>query len=143
MHEAFMRQAIEEARMARHIGEVPVGAIVVYDGEVVGQGFNQPIHTCDASGHAEVVALRMAAQKLESLERAGVTHLKKPPSRLAMTASNTEVVPIAVHVRDPGNGNEPRSPIDLCLEVLDRDTALFLWRLKMKASLSLIRKAMG
>jgi tRNA(adenine34) deaminase len=68
-----MRQAIEEARTARHIGEVPVGAIVVYDGDVVGQGFNQPIHTCDPSGHAEVVALRMAARALGNYRLTGAT----------------------------------------------------------------------
>lgn len=63
-HEAFMRQAIEGARTAMHIGEVPIGAVVVRDGHVVARGFNQPIHSQDPTAHAEVVALREAARAL-------------------------------------------------------------------------------
>jgi len=68
-----MREAIEEARMACHIGEVPVGAVVAYQGEVIGQGFNQPIHTMDPVAHAEVVALRMAAKALGNYRLTGAT----------------------------------------------------------------------
>ena len=59
-----MRQAIQEARAACHLGEVPIGAVVVVDGAVVAQGFNQPIHTVDPTAHAEIVALRKAARVL-------------------------------------------------------------------------------
>jgi tRNA(adenine34) deaminase len=57
-----MRLALDEARRARDLGEVPVGAVVVADGMVVGTGFNQPIRSVDPTAHAEIVALRAAAQ---------------------------------------------------------------------------------
>ena len=58
----YMIQAIELAREARSAGEVPVGAIVVLDGEIVGRGFNQPISRHDPSAHAEIMALRDAGR---------------------------------------------------------------------------------
>ena len=61
MDEEFMRVALELAREARARGEVPVGAVVVLDGVIVGRGFNQPIGAHDPTAHAEIVALRMAA----------------------------------------------------------------------------------
>ena len=60
--ERWMREALAEARLARGRGEVPVGAVVVLDGAVVGRGSNQPIHAADPTAHAEIVALRAAAR---------------------------------------------------------------------------------
>ncbi|MEN3364397.1 MAG: tRNA(adenine34) deaminase, partial [Burkholderiales bacterium] len=60
----FMRQAIDQARNAWALGEVPVGAVVVKDGQVVATGFNQPIGTHDPTAHAEIMALRAAAAVL-------------------------------------------------------------------------------
>ena len=60
--ERWMREALAEARLARGRGEVPVGAVVVLGGAVVGRGSNQPIHAMDPTAHAEVVALRAAAR---------------------------------------------------------------------------------
>jgi len=57
----FMRQAISQAHNAWALGEVPVGAVVVKDGEVIATGFNQPIGTHDPTAHAEIMALRAAA----------------------------------------------------------------------------------
>jgi tRNA(Arg) A34 adenosine deaminase TadA len=68
-----MREAIQEARSACHLGEVPVGAVVVADGQVVGRGFNRPIHTLDPSAHAEAVAIRMAARSLGNYRLTGTT----------------------------------------------------------------------
>jgi tRNA(adenine34) deaminase len=57
----MMRLALDEARRAAAAGEVPVGAVVVVGGDVVGAGFNQPIARADPTAHAEIVALRAAA----------------------------------------------------------------------------------
>ena len=59
--ERRMREALVEARRARDRDEVPVGAVVVLDGAVVGRGCNQPVHGVDPTAHAEIVALRAAA----------------------------------------------------------------------------------
>lgn len=61
-----MTRALELARQARDHGEVPVGAIVVHDGAVIGEGFNQPISLADPSAHAEMQAMRMAARRLDN-----------------------------------------------------------------------------
>ncbi|MFZ6800219.1 tRNA adenosine(34) deaminase TadA [Undibacterium sp. Di24W] len=62
--EAFMHEAIAQARLAWQAGEVPVGAVVVKDGQIIARGFNQPIGTHDPTAHAEVVAMRAAAEIL-------------------------------------------------------------------------------
>ena len=58
----FMQLALEQARKAEAEGEVPVGAVVVRDGEVIASGYNQTIANHDPSGHAEIIALRRAGQ---------------------------------------------------------------------------------
>jgi tRNA(adenine34) deaminase len=68
-----MGLALEEARKGLAAGEVPVGAIVVADGEVIGTGFNQPISTHDPTAHAEVVALRAAAARIGNYRLTGAT----------------------------------------------------------------------
>ena len=60
----FMQQALLLAKEAEAAGEVPVGAVVVRDGKIIAQGYNQPITTHDPSAHAEMVALRSAARLL-------------------------------------------------------------------------------
>jgi len=61
-----MRAALDLARQAAAAGEVPVGAVVVKDGEIIGRGFNAPISRHDPTAHAEMLALRDAAQRLEN-----------------------------------------------------------------------------
>jgi tRNA(adenine34) deaminase len=72
-HETFMRAALDQARRAAESGEVPVGAVVVVDGEVVGAGFNQPIGSHDPTAHAEIVAIRAAASRVENYRLTGST----------------------------------------------------------------------
>jgi tRNA(adenine34) deaminase len=69
----YMRTALELARQGWEAGEVPVGALVVLDGEIVGRGFNQPISSFDPTAHAEVVALRDAAARLGNYRLVGCT----------------------------------------------------------------------
>jgi tRNA(adenine34) deaminase len=71
--EEFMRQAIIEAEAARLDGEVPVGAIVVFDGEVKGRGRNAVIGLSDPTAHAEIIALRSAAAAIENYRLTGAT----------------------------------------------------------------------
>lgn len=68
-----MRIALEQAQKALGLGEVPVGAVVTRDGEILGQGFNQPIRARDPTAHAEVVALRQAAQAAGNYRLPGCT----------------------------------------------------------------------
>jgi tRNA(adenine34) deaminase len=60
-HELFMAEALEQARLGRASGEVPIGAVVVIDGQIVARAFNRPIAGVDPTAHAEVLALREAA----------------------------------------------------------------------------------
>jgi len=71
--ETFMREALEQARRALHLGEVPIGAVVVAAGGVMGEGFNQPIRAADPSAHAEIVALRQAARAAGNYRLTGAT----------------------------------------------------------------------
>jgi tRNA(adenine34) deaminase len=62
--ELWMEEALREGQRAQAAGEVPVGAVVVYQGRVVGRGSNRPISSNDPTAHAEIIALREAGQSL-------------------------------------------------------------------------------
>ena len=72
-HEFYMRAALEEARKGFDAGEVPVGAVVVADGRIIGRGFNQPIGGHDPTAHAEVVTIRAAAREIGNYRLVGST----------------------------------------------------------------------
>jgi tRNA(adenine34) deaminase len=69
----FMQQALDQAKLAAAAGEVPVGAVLVRDGQVISSGFNQPITNSDPSAHAEMMALRSAAQDESNYRLPGTT----------------------------------------------------------------------
>ena len=71
--DTFMRAALGQAQEARRRGEVPVGAVVVLDGAIVGEGFNQPIGSHDPTAHAEIVALRTAGERVGNYRLTGAT----------------------------------------------------------------------
>jgi tRNA(adenine34) deaminase len=73
VHDDFMGQALAQARLAAAAGEVPIGAVVVVAGNVIGEGFNQPISSTDPTAHAEIVALRKAAAALGNYRLVGGT----------------------------------------------------------------------
>ena len=62
--EVWMIRALELARQAEAAGEVPVGAVIVLDGDLIAEGWNQPISSSDPTAHAEIVALRKAGERL-------------------------------------------------------------------------------
>lgn len=68
-----MRRALELARRAETEGEVPVGAVLVLDGKVAGEGWNRPIAACDPTAHAEIQAMRDAAKRLGNYRLTGAT----------------------------------------------------------------------
>jgi tRNA(adenine34) deaminase len=67
----FMRRAMVLAEQAAAVGEVPVGALVVKDGEIIAEGYNQPITSCDPTGHAEIIAMRNACAALGNYRLSG------------------------------------------------------------------------
>ncbi|CBL45809.1 Cytidine/deoxycytidylate deaminase, zinc-binding protein [gamma proteobacterium HdN1] len=69
----WMERALALARQGAEAGEVPVGAVVVRDGEAIGEGFNCPIGTHDPTAHAEICALRAAGRAIENYRLAGAT----------------------------------------------------------------------
>jgi len=71
--EDFMREALELARRGETEGEVPVGAVVVIAGEIAGRGWNAPVARHDPTAHAEILALREAAERVGNYRLAGAT----------------------------------------------------------------------
>jgi len=69
----FMRAALEQARLARDAGEVPIGAVLVIDDRIVARAFNQPIARTDPTAHAEILSLRAAAQAIGNYRLTGAT----------------------------------------------------------------------
>jgi len=69
----YMAFALEEARLAARAGEVPVGAVVVANEDIIGRGYNRPISSCDPTAHAEIVAIRDAASSAGNYRLTGST----------------------------------------------------------------------
>ena len=109
-----MRQAIEEARRALHLGEVPVGAVLVQDGQVVATGFNQPIHSQDPSAHAEVMALREAARAAGNYRLPSTTlYVTLEPCLMCVGALVHARVSHLVYGADDPKGGAIRSILDV------------------------------
>ena len=70
-NDEFMYRALELAGLAATVGEVPVGAVVVKDGNIIGEGYNQPIANNDPTAHAEIVAMRQACTVLANYRLTG------------------------------------------------------------------------
>jgi tRNA(adenine34) deaminase len=71
--EDYMRRALALARRAESEGEVPIGAVVVQEGTIIGEGWNRPIAACDPTAHAEIQAMREAGKKLSNYRLGGAT----------------------------------------------------------------------
>jgi tRNA(adenine34) deaminase len=102
----FMYQALELARRAGERQEVPVGALVVQEGTVVGEGWNRPISERDPTAHAEIVALRAAALRAQNYRLAGaVLYVTLEPCAMCIGAAlNARVARVVFGAWDPKAG---------------------------------------
>ncbi len=112
-----MGQAMDLARQAGAAGEVPVGAVVVCEGEVVGRGWNQPIGRADPTAHAEVMALRKAAEQLGNYRLPGCTLYVtlEPCAMCAGAIMHARIARVVFGARDPKTG-AAGSVVDLFAE---------------------------
>ena len=104
--EDYMRAALEQARQAGACDEVPVGAVVVLDGEIVGRGFNQPIGRLDPTAHAEIMALRDAATRLGNYRLPGCAlYVTLEPCVMCSGAiMHARIARVVYGARDPKTG---------------------------------------
>jgi tRNA(adenine34) deaminase len=102
----FMSEALTLAMSAGQAGEVPVGAIVVCDGQIVGRGYNAPISSHDPSAHAEIQALRAAALALRNYRLAGCTLYVtlEPCAMCAGAIQHARVARVVFGAADPKTG---------------------------------------
>ena len=85
--EKFMRAALAEASVAASVHEVPVGAVLVRNGEIIGRGLNRPIQDCDPTAHAEIMAIRAAAATEQNYRLADTTlYVTLEPCAMCMGA---------------------------------------------------------
>jgi len=106
-HDRWMRLAIEQAHAAELAGEVPVGAVVIApDGEVIGEGNNQVIRLSDPTAHAEIVAMRAAAERLANYRLTGCTLVctLEPCAMCAGAMIHARVGRLVYAARDPKAG---------------------------------------
>lgn len=103
---AFMRVALELAEQAEACGEVPVGAVVVKDGEIVGRGYNHPISGHDPTAHAEIAAMRDAAQRLGNYRLGGceIYVTLEPCSMCAGAMLHARIARVIFGAADPKTG---------------------------------------
>lgn len=104
--EFFMREAISLARGAECLGEVPVGAVVVLNGEIVGRGFNAPIGESDPTAHAEIAALRDAARRMGNYRLPGCELFVtlEPCAMCAGAIIHSRIARVIYGARDPKTG---------------------------------------
>ena len=104
--EFFMREALSLAREAAAAGEVPVGAVVVREGAVVGRGHNQPVAARDPTAHAEVMALRDTAERIGNYRMADcVLYVTLEPCAMCAGAiMNARISRVVYGAADPKSG---------------------------------------
>jgi tRNA(adenine34) deaminase len=104
--EHFMRDALALAAEAARAGEVPVGAVVVKDGRIIGRGYNRPITTADPTAHAEIVAMREAAASLGNYRLPGCElYVTLEPCVMCVGAMvHARIARVVFGARDPKTG---------------------------------------
>ena len=103
---AYMRRALELARHAEEAGEVPVGALVVLNDEIIGEGWNQPIVAHDPTAHAEIVALRAAAARMKNyrIPEAVLYVTLEPCAMCAGAMVHARIARVVYGAADPKSG---------------------------------------
>ncbi len=101
--EGFMRRALDLARQAQSAGEVPVGAVVVLDGKIVGEGWNRPISSVDPTAHAEIQAMRAAATAVKNYRLTGATlYVTLEPCEMCLGAAfHARIARVVFGATDP------------------------------------------
>lgn len=101
-----MRRALELAERAETLGEVPVGAVLVEDGNIIGEGFNQPISSQDVSAHAEIQALRQACKTKQNyrLPNTSLYVSLEPCAMCAGALVHARVSRVLIAVKEPRSG---------------------------------------
>jgi len=101
-----MRRALELALRARDAGEVPVGAVVVQEGRILGEGWNRPISTADATSHAEMETIRAACRSVNNYRLAGATlYVTLEPCLMCVGAIfHARIARVVFGTQDPKTG---------------------------------------
>lgn len=120
-----MRRALELAQRARDEGEVPVGAVVVQDGRIVGEGWNRPIAAADATSHAETEAIRAACRAARNYRLAGATlYVTLEPCVMCIGAIfHARIARVVYGTQDPKTG-AAGSVLDLFASPLNHHAAV-------------------
>jgi tRNA(adenine34) deaminase len=112
----LMEQALEEARASAEAGEVPIGALLVQEGQIIARSGNRTIRDCDPTAHAEMVVLRDASRKLGNYRLAGTTlYVTVEPCTMCAGGLIQARVPRLVYGCDDPKGGAVRS----CFEILN------------------------
>ena len=112
---SFMQLAIEQARAAAASGEVPIGALIVHDGNILARSGNRTIRDCDPTAHAEMVVIREATRVLQNYRMPGTTlYVTIEPCSMCAGAIIQARIPRLVYGADDPKGGAVRS----CFEIL-------------------------
>ncbi|HAE42087.1 MAG TPA: tRNA adenosine(34) deaminase TadA [Clostridiales bacterium] len=106
MNEYFMTEALKEAQKAFDMDEVPIGAVIVKDGKIIGRGYNHKEETCDATAHAEIMAIKEASEKIQAWRLSGCTMFVtlEPCSMCAGALVNARIDKLVIGASDPKTG---------------------------------------
>jgi len=116
LDESYMALALGEAKKAEAAGEVPVGAVIVADGSVIGRGYNQPISASDPTAHAEIIALRAAASAIGNYRLTGAAlYVTIEPCAMCAGALVQARIARLIYGADDAKGAAVRT----CMQVLD------------------------
>jgi tRNA(adenine34) deaminase len=116
---SFMHLALEEARNAAAAGEVPIGALIVQDGNILARSGNRTIRDCDPTAHAEIIVIREAAHLLRNYRMPGTSlYVTLEPCSMCAGAIIQARIPRLVYGADDPKGGAVRS----CFEIVTNST---------------------